>query len=268
MLSDWTNLLADKSQLELAYQTFLKRHAGMFFPSMPLHDEIILSGLKLGADHEVDFVMAHSERSLGFIYTLIEIETPHDTAFTKAGDPRARLSHAIQQTNDWKSWLEENRDQVQRLFPSKRLRVTGKTHFRYMVIMGRRSDEFNERRNVWSEKTGVQIRSFDWFTDNLLNKQFHSFNSYTSDIIKPSYEEDNQFTNPFAVAYTDADWRKIVDDPRLTLSHMVGHNLEILAKHRSYNRDRWIPFIDYINSLPGSLLFPSEREYWRMSHRC
>lgn len=267
VLSDWEKLLSDPSQPESAYQSYLKNHAGIFFPSVPQHDEIVLSGLKLGADYEVDFVMAHSERSWGFVYTLIEIETPHETTFTKAGDPRSRLTHAIQQTSDWRSWLDDNSDQMQRLFPSKRQRVRGVNHFNYMIIMGRRSDENNGKRNEWSDRAGVSIRSFDWFTDNLIGKKFRSFNSYTSDIIKPSYEKDNQFTNPFSIAYTDAEWRRIVNDQDLRHSHMVGHNIDLLLKHRTYNKTRSDAFFHYMNSLPGSLLYPSEDEYWRMSLR-
>lgn len=239
----------------------------MFFPSVPLQDEIVLSGLCLGSDHEVDFVMAHSERSMGFIYTLVEIETPHESAYTNSGDPRSRLIHAIQQTTDWKSWIQENPDQVRKLFPSKRLSVTGLSHFRYMVVMGRRADRFNEKRNVLAKQNGIQIRSFDWFTDNLINRRFKSFNAYTSDLIQPSYEEDNAFSNPFAIAYTDANWRSIVNDPNLRMSHMVGHNLKILTKYRSYNTARQKKFSDYLSALPNGPHYPSDAEYWRMKHR-
>lgn len=267
ILTEWKNLLSDDSNLEAAYQDFLRRHAAMFFPPVPLYDEIVLSGLRLGSDHEVDFVMAHSERSMGFIYTLVEIETPHESAYKNSGDPRPRLIHAIQQTTDWKSWINENPDQVRKLFPSKRLSTTGLSHFRYMVVMGRRSDRFNEKRNVLANQNDVQIRSFDWFTDNLVNRRFKSFNAYTSDIIQPTHEEDNAFSNPFSQAYKDASWRSIVNEPYLRGSHMVGHNLDILTKYRDYNLERQRAFFEYLNTLPGGPHHPSDSEYWRMRHR-
>lgn len=256
--NDWLNLLKDDSKKEAAYQLFIKEHAGMFFPNEPCSELIVLSGIKLGSDHEVDFVLAYNDRSYGFVYKLIEIEIPHETVFTKSGDPKARLIHAIQQTSDWKTWLEENHDQMLRLFPSKRLRVSGNTHFEYMVIMGRKDNEHINKRNILADKNEVSIRSFDWFTDNLVSKRFRSFNAIASDIIQPSYEDDNKFSDPFFKAFTDAEWRKIVDEPNLKLSHMVGHNLDILFKYLKYNTKRKQSFLDYLNKLPGGPPLPSE----------
>lgn len=264
---DWLSLLGDKSQKEYAYQSFISNHAGMFFPNQAGKELVVLSGMKLGSDHEVDFVLAHSDRSYGYVYNLVEIETPHESIYTKSGNPKARLTHAIQQTSDWKCWLETNHDQMQRLFPSKRSRVNGLTHFEYTVIMGRRDNEFINKRNNLADRYGVSIRSFDWFTDNLFQKRHRSFSALTSNLILPSHEDDNKFTDPFFKALTDSQWRRIVDDPNLKLHHMVAHNLDILFEHMQYNTQRKQSFLDYLGRLPGGIPTPSDQEYKIMSYR-
>ena len=267
ILDDWSTLLDDRSQPESRYQEFLKNHSSMMFPSRWSGDEIVISGLKLGADHEVDFVIAQSDRSYGFTYTLIEIETPHESVYTQGGDPRSRLTHAIQQTLDWKAWLSEYNDQARRLFPSKRQTIFGTTHFKYLVVMGRRSDQFNEKRNALANQSDIEIRSFDWFTDNILGRKFRSFNGYTSDILAPTHEEDNELSNPFIKAFTDASWRAIVSDAKLRTSHMIGHNVDILRNHLQFNTTRQDKFLNYIAKLPGAPCTPSDDEYWMMEMR-
>ncbi|WP_312106410.1 Shedu anti-phage system protein SduA domain-containing protein [Acinetobacter venetianus] len=267
---EWLNLLANKKAKELDYQLFLQQHAGFFFPSSWDNEEIIVSELVLGSEYRADFMIASSQRSYGFVYTLIEIEVPHEPAFTKNGQPRARLTHALQQIRDWKRWIENNRDQANRIFPSKRNTVTGVQHFEYIVVIGRRTDatsDFDDKRNQLAKDLGVQIRSFDWFTDNFLKKRFSSFNCYSSDLIGPTKDQDNDLSNPFYYAYSSKNWHDFINSPQLKLSHMIGHNIASLLSLRTLNLERLNQFKIELKSLPLDRQKPSETEYERLRMR-
>lgn len=268
--NDWLDLLANKNAKEQEYHSFLKQHAGFFFHSSWDNEEIIVSELVLGSEYRADFMIAASRRSYGFVYTLIEIEVPHEPAFTKNGQPRARLTHALQQIRDWKSWIENNRDQANRIFPSKRNKVTGLQHFEYIVVIGRRTDEtsdFDDKRNQLAKESGVQIRSFDWFTDNFLKKRFSSFNCYSSDLFGPTKDQDNDLSNPFYCAYSSKNWHDFINSPHLKLSHMIGHNISLLLSFRTLNLARLDQFKYELKSLPLERQKPSETEYERLNTR-
>src|ERR1041384_7194799 len=116
----WIAMLGDESLREEAYQQFLTEHAGLFFSHPSAGDDQLVSAkVRLGSDFTTDFVVAASVRSLGTNYTLIEIESPHTAPYTAAGTPSARLNTAVQQVLDWRRWIERNREEAKRLFPSK-----------------------------------------------------------------------------------------------------------------------------------------------------
>lgn len=261
---EWISLLNDSSADERHYQSFLHNHAGFFFPASSNNESLVVSELVLGSDYRVDFMVASCERSYGFVYTLIEIETPHESAFTNNGQPRARLTHALQQIRDWKAWLENNRDQAGRLFPSKRNTTTGVQHFEYIVVMGRRTDlttKFDDKRNQLAKDLDVTIRSFDWFTDILLAGRFNSFNCYSSDLIGPTIDQDNDFSNPFLCCYSSKNWRSFINDHQIRLSHMIGHNITSLLSLRMVNEKRLNDFNSYLQGLPPHEQEPSSLEY-------
>lgn len=259
---EWQALLVDDTRTEPAYQKFLTNHAGLLLPQHWNREDLVVAELRLGADHKVDFLSVKSQRSYGFVYTLIEIETPHTPPFTQGGQPNARLTHALQQIRDWKAWISENVTEAKRLFPSKQHRLYGEAHFEYMVIMGRRGDsqEHQGKRNQLSQESDTGIRSFDWFTDNMDHRKFLSFTGFSNDMRGISPEEDNTFTNPFYVAYTDVEWRKFVDSPDMDIAHMIGHNLPMLQGLRRYNNERLKTFLEYVRSLPPEQQEPAPFE--------
>ncbi|CAI1528910.1 TPA: DUF4263 domain-containing protein [Serratia fonticola] len=262
--NDWLALLNNRNAKERSYQSFLQNHAGFFFPPSLNKESLIVSELVLGSDYRADFMIASCERSYGFVYTFIEIETPHEPAFTKDGQPRARLTHALQQIRDWKAWLENNREQANRMFPSKRNTTTGMQHFEYIIVMGRRTDvtvNFDYKRNQLAKDFGIKIRSFDWFTDILIDKIHQSFNCYSSDLIGPTEDQDNDFSNPFFCCYTSKEWKSFVSSTELKLSHMIGHNISLLLSLRSINKDRLSKFKEYLQELPPHEQKPSSLDY-------
>ncbi|HEU0099110.1 MAG TPA: Shedu anti-phage system protein SduA domain-containing protein [Allosphingosinicella sp.] len=96
----------------------------------------VYSKFPLGNQHVTDFAFVRDD-SPGLRWHFIEIERPNDRLFTKAGDPTARLSHALRQLHDWHNWFINNRDYVATYFPnSERIKKIGLTDPHLTLIMG------------------------------------------------------------------------------------------------------------------------------------
>jgi hypothetical protein len=243
LLTEWQVLLDKKSARERAYHHFLTQHAGLFFSGYP-HVGIVVSKLDLGTDLETDFVVGIDRNSVGFSYELIEIETPHFSPVTKDGNLSSRLTHAVCQILNWQYWLENNWLFAQQYFPHQR----SVTEFRYSIYIGRRSDDarHNALRNLFSQRLGIEIRSFDHLTDRLRERVFVASPYIATEWDKLDERVQNQLMDPFFKAYTFGEWKK-VKDLLTSHSHVVISNAESLLKFRKYNARRE-KFVQYWNS--------------------
>lgn len=251
--NQWVDMLKDKTLGEEVYQQFLTEHAGFFFSRhMGGEDQLVIAKVRLGSEFTTDFVIATSVRSLGVNYTLIEIESPHSPAYTAAGVPSSRLNTAVQQVQDWQRWIERNREEAKRLFPSKQFIRGDDPNFSYMVVIGRRENlRGNEsKRNHYSKSLGINIRTFDYFTDEVLSRRFLSFTWISHDLVPVISEQDNNnFTNPFYIAYSDPEWRKIAREGEYNSSHVIAVNFDLLMKNRRYNTIAQAGFEAYLAGL-------------------
>ncbi len=136
---EWENKLDQKLLSENDYHNFIAEHAGFFLDTRQKSLQTI-SKLLLGSDHETDFVVIHEGFSEGIIYELVELESPHTPAYTKNGQPSARLMAAVQQIHNWKQWLLENRSMFTRMLPNFNKRIIRDTNLRFTIIIGRRDD--------------------------------------------------------------------------------------------------------------------------------
>lgn len=261
----WGEMLNNEVLGEEAYQQFLTEHAGFFFSHHSgSEDQLVCSKVRLGSDFTTDFVVAASVRSYGVNYTLVEIESPHSPPYTAAGAPSARLNTAVQQVQDWQRWIERNREEAKRLFPSKQFIRRDDPNFSYMIVIGRRQHlRGNEsKRAHYARALGVSIRSFDYFTDDLLARRFSPFTWITRDIMPDiSAQENNDFTNPFYMAYSDPQWRSIAREGEYDVSHMIARNLKLLMRHRRYNVMAQADFEAYLAGLDDTVKNIPEHEF-------
>lgn len=248
--NEWSALLDDKTRKEQDYQLFLREHAGFFFPrkSDISGDQLVLEKISLGSDYITDFVNINGNRSYGFEYTFIEIESPHDEIYTGSGKQTSDLSGALEQVRDWKRWIAANTDTAKRLFPSKRFLTTGVPSIRYMVVIGRRNssqDEIEKRNQIFRDE-GIEVRSFDYLTDILLTRAFHSHIWISNDFSFISEADNNEFANPFYTAISDATWRAMLKKFLQNYSHMVGQNMAAIIESRKYNKQRENEFLEWV----------------------
>jgi Domain of unknown function (DUF4263) len=140
----------------------------VFVPALWPYENTIFSKLSLANQHTVDFAHARTNTP-GATWHLIEIERPQEALFTKAGNPTAKLSHAMRQLQDWYSWFIEERDFVFRRFPHQSfMRKAGLWKPELWLVMGRRASVADSDRRLLQRlnEGHVIIKTFDWLLDH------------------------------------------------------------------------------------------------------
>ncbi|MDB5355803.1 MAG: hypothetical protein JWN24_2256 [Phycisphaerales bacterium] len=264
VLDDWLKMLADDALNEHQYRTFLRDNAGFFFHDFG-HTLVSITELELGADGRIDFAIANDQHSYGFNFELIEIESPSDPVYVRAGTsakPSSCLTEAVAQVLDWKRWIAGHLSEAKQLFPSKFFSVSDTPPIDYTVIIGRREDtlDFQHLRNYYAKELGVTIRSFDYLTSRAQERMFAGVPVYSSvEMHGLPLLTANQLVNPFAKSYTSKAWRGIVRDPKLDTRHMVPLNADLLLKSRELNSERHDKFIGDWSKLPDVV----KESYWK-----
>ncbi len=245
VVQEWETLLGDKKLKELAYHKFLEDHAGLFF-SNPCGTYIVVSNLALGADLKPDLVVVSDNQSYGFRYELIELESPHDQAFTAKKRQSAKLTHALQQVEDWQRWLAKHPDSAKELLPSKSHLLWGDPQVSYTVVIGRRDRMLrnNEIRIQKSVKYGCSIRSFDHLTDKIRQNAFLDCGLFERSN-RLTDEEMNRIASPFFRTMSSAAWKSYRTSAEFDHAHSLGFSGPGLLDLRPDNRallDRFLEF--------------------------
>ena len=100
---------------------------------------------------------------------LIEIEHPRFPLFTKSGNPSAKLSHALRQVLNWKSWFQENSPYVARHFPFwGEVSMRGLIQPHVHIVIGRRSGIRNEEQKIMRQLNfAADIMTFDRLAEQI-----------------------------------------------------------------------------------------------------
>lgn len=231
----WERMLRNKRFLESKYHFFLEDHAGLFF-SQPFGTYIVVSNIEMGAELKPDLVVVSDNHSYGFKYELIELESPHDRIFTSKGRQSAKLTHALQQLEDWQRWLEKYSQNAKVLFPSKSHSLWGDPQISYTVVIGRRNEMLrnNEVRIQKATKYHCSIRSFDYLTDRLRQNLFVNHNLFERGKHLTD-EEVNRIVSPFFRAMSSSSWRQYCKNPNFDQAHSLGFSGPSLLKFRPDN---------------------------------
>ena len=140
VIKDFERLL-EISHKEEEIQKFLKKNPILIQPCNQ-----IIPKQKLGEDFVTDFVLVNI-LDQGVIYTLVEIEKPSMRVLTKKGEFSAEFKHAERQILDWKIWIQNNQDYLQRKLKDFR-------NPKYLIIGGRSKNlSENEKRRIriWND---------------------------------------------------------------------------------------------------------------------
>lgn len=132
---------------------------------------------QLGADYISDFVVVTGQ-SFHYDIALVKLESPFDPPFTPDGKRNQQLNNALEQVNDWFSWIHENEDYFLRSLTkamhsgygasqiTRKARSWFRDDGRYRelisakIVIGRRSmltEEDNKRRATILDQTSKRI---------------------------------------------------------------------------------------------------------------
>jgi len=162
----FSNLLENRST-EHQIHKFLSNHSYFFNYHLRLFDSFpLLSKIKLGSDHEIDFAICDFGSS-GPEWKFVEIESPRYSLFNKNGDPSAELNHAIRQASDWLSWVSNNVDYARKMFNLIEYPLC-------LIFAGRRSELTSDtakrlKQINYQYRSSIQIHSLDNFIDGALS---------------------------------------------------------------------------------------------------
>jgi hypothetical protein len=130
------------------------------------HGRYVLPQLRLGSEYVADFVLCERD-SLGYHWTLVEIESPRALRGKQTGEATAELNHAINQIQDWRRWVTENVAYARSQLRLKEIDSTAAG----LIIMGRRGDGIDPGRLKQAlTQNNIEVHSYDWLIDSLRSK--------------------------------------------------------------------------------------------------
>jgi len=123
----------------------------------------MLSEVRLGDKYRIDLILQYSLDDKRIL--LIELERSDYVLFTKSGRPREKITHAIQQVEDWLRWWQEN--------PTKLpAHLDGSIHPDGLVVVGRShnlDDDTKKRLLHLNHNRRVKVITYDDLLERLNN---------------------------------------------------------------------------------------------------
>jgi hypothetical protein len=164
LIAEFETVLADAHD-ERPVQTFLAVHPELMVSLLPPGgDTWCFDRPRLGGDFIPDFLLC-TRNSTGYQWILIEIESPTKPLLTGKGLPSGKLTEAMGQIRDWRSWIRSNVG-----FAQSHLTFTGLTaEAKGFVVMGRRAGinqrHFSRYRELTDER--IAVMTYDRLIDSM-----------------------------------------------------------------------------------------------------
>lgn len=152
-------LIQDSRTKERELHEFLLKHP----VAIDTYGIRVQTEVRLGASYRIDLVIEYglADRRL----TLIELENARASIFTSKGRPRAKVTHATQQVEDWLRWLRENPKRLP--FP-----LDGSAPADGLVVIGQSvdfDDDTKRRLLSLNHDRKVKVITYDDLLDRLMS---------------------------------------------------------------------------------------------------
>ena len=133
------------------------------------HGRYVIPKPRLGSELVPDFLIAEMS-SIGLEWHGVELESPLVDYFTSTGQASYRVTQAIQQVINWRSWLESNIAYARNRISENGLGLVGITSdLPATILIGRRKDEipasFNAFRKQTKSQSNIEIHTYDWLIE-------------------------------------------------------------------------------------------------------
>ncbi|OUL18315.1 hypothetical protein BV372_34290 [Nostoc sp. T09] len=172
-------------------QRYLTSHLQIFLTAFGNRWEVneCIPEFHLGADYISDFIVVTGQ-SFHYDIILVKLESPFDLPFTKDGKRTQRLNNALEQVNDWFTWIHDNEDYflrslakgMQDIYGAGQISSSHRNRFRdngryrefisAKIVIGRRgmlTEEDNKRRATILDQTSKKIEILPY--DRLLETE-------------------------------------------------------------------------------------------------
>ena len=165
-------LVIEAAADERPIHAFLKSHRHLLAATLGgAHARFVRPNVRLGADYEADFLLAHSD-SRGLRWVLVELETPGSSITLKSGKDFDRQTRTgIGQIKEWREWLQNNLDYATRPKSRSGLGLEGiRPRSKGLVVVGRRDrlgPSHQSLRNRLEEGEQIRVHTYDWLLDRI-----------------------------------------------------------------------------------------------------
>jgi hypothetical protein len=164
IVDDFERVLCDAPD-ERALQKFLALFPALLNPLTPAGGTVwCLDQPRLGSEFVPDFLLA-TITSVGFRWSMVELESPNEKALTKAGLPANKLAEALKQIRDWRTWLSDNVAYARGELGLKDIAATCPAY----IIIGRRGTLDPKQVKTYRALStdGVTVMSYDRLLDQM-----------------------------------------------------------------------------------------------------
>ncbi len=149
------------------------------------HGTYVFYEIKFGSQYIADWVIGNGH-SGGLLWDLIELECPKSIPFIQNGHFSDATRKGINQIQDWRNWIQQNIDMVQKSKSQDGLGLVGlNNHAKGTVVSGRREmyqskpaiQKYNRNRVLCNSQNHIEIISYETLIEGM---RFH-INRLTSE---------------------------------------------------------------------------------------
>lgn len=130
------------------------------------HGRWVWSQKRLGSEYVTDFVIGEKS-SGGFEWQFVELQSPRARLFVpSSGRLSPQFDEGIRQIQEWRRWLDDNRDYACRPRSHNGLGLTDVSGSDPgLLLIGREADldeDDRQRRRQFDQDLNIRIRTYDW----------------------------------------------------------------------------------------------------------
>jgi hypothetical protein len=130
------------------------------------HGRWVLSQKRLGSEYVTDFIIGERSSS-GVEWQFVELQSPKANLFVPStGRLGPQLDEGIRQIEDWRRWLDDNRDYARRPRSRNGLGLEDASGADPgLLIIGREmdlNDHDRQRRRQLGDRYNIRIHTYDW----------------------------------------------------------------------------------------------------------
>lgn len=163
-LAEFSAVLADAAD-ERPAQVFLAAHPQLLSGLLPPGGDVwCFDRPRFGGEYIPDFLLC-TRNSNGYQWILIEIESPAKPLLNGKGLPSAKLTEALGQVRDWRSWIRPNIAYAQTQLGYRDLTAEATAY----VIMGRRANLNPKHATRYRELSDdrTKVMTYDRLIDSM-----------------------------------------------------------------------------------------------------